>query len=305
MPEAEKELDKEMISSGELLSLWHPGTKGTFSGYGLVTKDGKPDFLVGLLVVDCPELVDSEWLGEVEEVFGSYDLVPISIDGERAIVCQMQIEPESLPFLRRFQGPSAAGIRGALAGLLEVFPRPAFTVRWDERAGLWTSQLAVPTKLSLVEQRYFKKNGYGCLPRATNIGTMHLCYAASTDISRFESEAVGYQWLLVKMPTAPLIRFQAATQGDQTNTHQFESILYIAQPDHLTMLLQLADQARLYFVLYGDDLKYHFTKIVGHAPQQRQALEKIVFEAMAYQNQIPRGKRDYHSALVEYQRRSF
>ncbi len=102
---------KEVPKRGELYFLWHPGTEDIFSGYGLVAKEGFKDYLVGLLMVDRPRRADAEWLKEVEATFGEYQLVAMTAAGERGIACQMRIEPESLPHLRRFPGGKAAANR--------------------------------------------------------------------------------------------------------------------------------------------------------------------------------------------------
>ena len=132
----EREPGKETIGKGELLFLWHPGTEQIFSGYGLTMQSGSNEFLAGLLMVDRPRPADPEWLAEVEATFGECHLVAMTAAGERGIACQMQIEPESLPHLRRFPGEKAAAIQTALEPLLEHPPKPAFTLRWDEEARL-------------------------------------------------------------------------------------------------------------------------------------------------------------------------
>jgi hypothetical protein len=48
----EREPRKEIISKGELLCLWHPGTVDVFSGYGLTMWPGSQESLVGLLMID-------------------------------------------------------------------------------------------------------------------------------------------------------------------------------------------------------------------------------------------------------------
>ena len=95
----EREPGKEIIGKGDLFFLWHPGTEQTFSGYGLTMQPGSTEFLTGLLMVDRPRPVDPEWLKEVEATFGECHLVAMAAGGERGIACQMQIEPDSLPYL--------------------------------------------------------------------------------------------------------------------------------------------------------------------------------------------------------------
>jgi hypothetical protein len=78
----------------------------------------------------------------VEATFGEYELIAMTPAGERGIACQMQIEPESLPHLRRFPGEKAAAIQTALQPLLVNPPKPTFTLRWDQEARNWRSGFA-------------------------------------------------------------------------------------------------------------------------------------------------------------------
>jgi hypothetical protein len=104
---------EETIGRGEVLFLSHPGTEDIFSGYGLTMQPGAEKLLVGLLMIDQPHPADPEWLAEVGATFGEYELVAMTPAGERGIACQMQIEPESLPHLRRFPGDWAAPMEAA------------------------------------------------------------------------------------------------------------------------------------------------------------------------------------------------
>ena len=58
-----------------LTYLWDPGTRDHFSGYGLPIA---PYRLVGIVMVDRPRTVDPDWLAEIERVFGTYQLVPMT-----------------------------------------------------------------------------------------------------------------------------------------------------------------------------------------------------------------------------------
>ena len=136
----EKEPRKETIGKGELFFLWHPGTEQIFSGYGLTVRPDPKEFLVGLLMVDRPTPVDPGWLQEVKPTFGEYQRVPMTASGERGIACQMQIEPESLSYLRQYPGEKAAAIQTALEPLLDHLPYPIFTLSWDEAARAWRSR---------------------------------------------------------------------------------------------------------------------------------------------------------------------
>jgi hypothetical protein len=212
---------KETIGKGELLFLSHPGAEERFSGYGLTLQPGSKELLVGLLMIDRPHPADPKWLTEVEATFGECELVamtavgqragaaaPTLRAGERGIACRMQIEPESLSHLRRFPGEKAAAIRTALQPLLANPPKPAFTLRWDEESRNWRSEFATMDELPEEIRRVFEAFGYGCLAAETNIGVVHVCHAADSDIEGFSNRPVSYQWQLVKMPTAPLIRLE-------------------------------------------------------------------------------------------------
>jgi hypothetical protein len=120
----EREPAKETIGRGDLFFLWHPGTEQIFSGYGLAMRPGSNELLAGLLMVDRPRPADPEWLAEVEATFGECRLVAMTPAGERGIACQMQIEPDSLPHLRRFPGEKTAAMQTALKPLLHPRRRP-------------------------------------------------------------------------------------------------------------------------------------------------------------------------------------
>jgi hypothetical protein len=127
----EREQGKEVIGRGELFFLGHPGKEETFSGYGLTVEEGRKENLVGVLMVDRPRPVDREWLKQVERSFGEYQLVPMTATGERGIVCQMEIEQESLAHLRQISTWKAEDIEKALEPLLEEPPRPKFVLSWS------------------------------------------------------------------------------------------------------------------------------------------------------------------------------
>jgi hypothetical protein len=168
----EHEPARETIGRGDLFFLWHPAIDKLFSGYGLTIQPGKNEFLVGLLMVDRPRPADPQWLAEVEATFGECHLVPMTATGERGIVCQMQIEPESLPHLRRFPDEDAAVLRTALEPLLEDPPKPVFTLRWDEEARAWCSTFAPLAELPREIRQVFERTGYGCLAAEANVGVV-------------------------------------------------------------------------------------------------------------------------------------
>jgi len=263
----EREPQKETIGKGELFFLQHPGTEEIFSGYGLTTQVGSAEILVGLLMVDRPHPADPQWLAEVETTFGECCLVPMTPARERGIVCQMQIEPGSLPYLRRFPGEKAAAIQQALEPLLENLPGPVFTLRWDEEERVWHSRFAHFAELPVELREVFESGGYGCLPAETNVGVVHVCHAPDADIEGFASKPVVCQWQLIEMPTAPLIRLRLAILDQPMTTYEFESFFDVAHQDlsQLTprMLGALSNvQTKVIFGLGRHDAEY-FTKLIG------------------------------------------
>ena len=296
----EQEPRKETISKGELLFLWHPGTEEFFSGYGLTMQPESQEFLVGLLMVERPNPADPEWLKEVQDTFGECRLVAMAAAGERGLVCQMQIEPGSFPYLRRFPGEKAAAIRTVLEPLLDDPPNPAFVLRWDEEVRLWRSQFASP-ELPKEIREVFEESGYGCLAVETNIGVVHVCHAADSDISEFRDKAVSYQWQLIKMPTAPLIRLQVDIIDRPFHPYRFESFLNVAQEDQARVLVQLANQDKLYLAFHGDDFSHRFTKVIEHDNQQWQYLDELMSEAIDYWDRLPPEQRDFDRAKAEFQ----
>jgi hypothetical protein len=154
----------------------------------------------------------------------------------------------------------------------------------------------LPTEIRQV----FEETGYGCLAAETNIGVVHVCHAASSDIEGFANKPVLYQWQLVKMPTAPLIRLELAILDNPINPYKFESFLNVAQEDQLLVLTRLANQDRLYLAFYGDDFQHRFTKIVGHDEQQWQYLDDLVAEAVKYWDQIPLEQWSFDQAKVAF-----
>lgn len=123
-----------------LYGLWHPGTIGTLSGYGLAVEPGQKHRLVGLLMVDRPNPVDESWLAAVEESFGGYELAPMTETGEKGIACQMWVEPDSLIFVQEMDAELAAEFVAALTPLLDHPPRVSLRMRWNDSKRLWTSR---------------------------------------------------------------------------------------------------------------------------------------------------------------------
>ena len=287
---------KESIAKGELFYLWHPGTEEIFSGYGLTVWPGNKSLLTGLLMVDRPKTVDPLWLKEVETTFGAYQLVAMTASGERGIVCQMQIEQASQPYLRRFPGEQAAVMKAVLEPLLVKPPKPVFTLKWDEKGHVWHSCFASVAELPAEIHQVLANVGYGCLAVETNIGVVHICHAADGDIDGFTGKPVLSRWQLIKMPTAPLIRLELVIIDRPDNPFKFESFLNVAESDQAAVLAQLAGQDHLYLAFYGDDLTYRFTKVIRHETEQWQQLDELTAEAYRYWQEIPLTQRDFDLA---------
>ena len=299
----ERAPSKEIVGRGELFYLWHPGTAQVFSGYGLTSQPDSTESLVGLLMIDHPRPADPQWLHDVEWVFGECQLAAMTAARERGIACRMQIEPDSLPHLRRFPGPMTTTIQTALKPMLEHPPNPVFTLRWDESARAWTSQFAVPTELPAAIREVFGRTGYGCLAAETDVGIVHVCHAADADIEGFSDKPVSYQWQLIKMPTSPLVRLEVDILDQPRNPYRFESFLNVGQEDQVRVLVQLANQERLYLAFFGDDLSHRFTKIVPHDKRQWQYVDELLTQATDYLEQVPPDRRDYDRAKTEFMRR--
>jgi hypothetical protein len=122
-------------------------------------------------------------------------------------------------------------------------------------------------------------------------------------IEGFANKPVVYQWQLIEMPTAPLIRLEMAILDNPFSPYKFESFLNVAQENQARILARLANQDRLYVAFYGDDLTHCFTKIIEHDEQQWQQLDELVAEAIDYWDQIPPEKRDFDRAKAEFMQR--
>ena len=298
----EQEPTKEVINRGDLYFLWHPGSENVFSDYGLALKVGSNEHLVGLLMIDRPPQGVAEWLQTVEEAFGQYELMAMTSAGERGILCQMQIEPESQPYLKQFPFDKAAAIETSLQPLLDERPIPAFNMGWDEGSRAWLSQIASPDELPPELREVFERTGYGCLAIEANIGIVHVCHAADSDIEDFADKPVWSQWQLILMPTAPLIRLEMTIYDDPVSPYRFESFLNSAAEDQAQVLTDLANQEELHLAFYSDDLRYRYTKIIPHDEGQWQQLDQLVEKADAHWRAIPPEQRDFDLAKAAFMR---
>jgi len=116
--------------------LWHPGTEDTFSGYG-IGKD--TDYIIGLLMIDRPQIAPQEYLDEIRKEFGPYFVSPMTFDGCRGILCQMTIEEQSRRYVRRFDKELEDIILNNIDPLLEHKPKPHFMMGYSHELRLWTS----------------------------------------------------------------------------------------------------------------------------------------------------------------------
>jgi hypothetical protein len=296
----EQEPRKETLGRGELFFLCHPGTSDVCSGYGLTVEPGRADILVGLLMIDRPTPADPEWLRQVEDAFRDVQLVEMTAAGERGIACQMQIEPESLHHLRQLPGERAVAIQNTLEPFLDKPPNPIFSLHWDEASRLWRSEFAPSTELPFEIREVFVRFGYGCLTAETSAGAVHICHASDADIKGFADKPVLYQWQLIQMSTAPLIRLELVILDHPSSPYKFESFLNVAEENQLQVLSQLANQGQLYLAFYGDDLTHRFTKIIAHDRQQWQYLDELVGQATRYWQQLPREQQDFDRAKAEF-----
>jgi len=263
----EREPQSERLNRGELLCLYHPGTTDTFSGYGLVMEEDWPGHLVGLLMVDRPFPANPSWLSRIADAYGECDLVPMTSTGERGLVCQMQIEPDSLQHLRRYAPSFGLPLQEALQPLLEDPPSPTLSLSWDEASGVWRSRMVFLNGLPPEIREVFERTGYGCVAAETSRGVVHICHAADTDIAGFIDKPVHSNWELIEMPTAPLVRQELLVFDEPFHPYRFELFLNVAAPDQLATLAELASQEALYMAFYGDDLTYHHTAVVPHGEQ--------------------------------------
>ncbi|MGD8586081.1 MAG: hypothetical protein PVJ75_12080, partial [Chloroflexota bacterium] len=144
--------------------------------------------------------------------------------------------------------------------------------------------------------------GYGCLAVEANIGVVHICHAADSDIEGFADKPVWSQWQLVLMPTAPLIRLELVILDQPASPYKFESFLNVADYDQARILAQLANQEQLYLAFYGDDLGFRYAKVLPHDEQQWQQLDELVAQAIANWARIAPEEQDFDQAKAEFMR---
>jgi hypothetical protein len=299
----ERPRNPEEIRPGQLYFLAHPGSE-LFSGYGLTTQAGRKDRLIGLLMVDRPRPVDPNWLAEIEALYGDYQLVPMTAAGERGLVTQMRIQPDSVALLqRRSPHPLARELTQALTPLLAASPSPVLKLRWDDERRLWRSEfwLGLPPVL----QEVFTQMGYGALAVERDDQSVgFVVHAPDADIAQFRQAPVRYAWQLIPMASAPLIRCRAEIVDDPASAYLLEHFLNVADPDQARCLARLVNQAEISFDFFGDEFEYRYSKQVAHPAALRRRLAEIVRRALEYYSTIPPAARDFDRAKAEFQRRS-
>ncbi len=254
-------------------------------------------------MVDRPHPVDPKWLNMVEDVFGEYQLVPMTATGEQGIVCRMRIDPDNLVHLRQLPAGRGSAITRALGPLLDELPKPYFALKWNEDRQAWVSEIPLKTELPQGVRDVFKNTGYGSLALETDMGVVHVCHAADPDIEGFADKSVISRWQLIKMPSAPLVRLTLTILDRPEEPYRFESFLNVAEKDQFDILVRLANQRRLYLSFYGDDLNYRYTKILEHDEQQWQLINDLTTEALDHLSKIPPEKRNYDRAKGDFMRR--
>jgi hypothetical protein len=107
------------------------------------------------------------------------------------------------------------------------------------------------------------------------------------------------QWQLIEMPTASLIRLELFVLDRPENPYRFEPFLNMAAEDQLQVLIQLANQERLFLAFYGDWLNHRFAGVIEHSKQQWQQLDEIVEQALLYRESLPSTQRDFDQAKAD------
>lgn len=296
----ENQPSHEQIGHGQLYFLSHADSE-LFSGYGLTTQEGRKDHLIGLVMVDRPYPVDPKWLAEIRRLYGDYQLLPMTVRGERGLLAQLRIASESLPLLERFSHPITQDFTRVLKPLLDAPTAPILKLSWDEEKSLWASQfwLGLPAAL----QELFAKTGEGCLAvEREDMTAAFVTHAADADIEQFRDAQVLYQWELIAMPSAPLIRYRAAILDDPIAPYRLEHFLNVGDPDQARCLSFLVNQAELSFDFYGADFEYSYSKKVDHPEGMRRRLAQMVRSAIQLYGEIPIGERDFDRAKAAFQR---
>lgn len=282
--------------------LSHEGTRDIFSGYGLNTAVGRKDRLVGLLMVDRPKPADPTWLTQVGEIYGSYDLVPMTATGERGLVCGVRVTKDSLPLVRFLPHPQGRELATAIKPLLEVPPNPVLKVSWSQDQSAWQSSFWIG--LPPVLEEVFDRTGNGSIAVELPDYISFVTRAPLPDIAGFRGAPVTYQWEYYELPTAPLIRFKAEILDDPVNPFLFEHFLNINDRSQVHCLSRLVQQGEIVFDYFDEASEYVFSKHLPHTEEMRQTLHQIVGKAITYSGNIPPRLQNFNKAKAEFQRQS-
>jgi hypothetical protein len=294
------EPQKETIERGDLFYLCHPEIEEHFIGLGLSIEPGRKDRLVGLLMVDRPHPADPDWLQLVANIYGECQLVPITSSGERGLACQMQIAADSLPYLRQLPSRQSTSFQWALEPLLDNPPRPTLIFNWDEQVQAWHCKLTGVNELPAEIREVFERTGYGCLEVESTLGVVYICHMADAVIDGLIDKPVWYQWNLIEMPSAPLIRLDFYIVDDPNNPFGIVSYLNVGAEGHARLLDQLMNQDQLFLAFYGDNLDYRYIMAVEHDAEQLQKLGELVTRANIYWESLPPERRDFDRAKAEF-----
>ncbi len=142
--------------------------------------------------------------------------------------------------------------------------------------------------------------GYGCLAVESDNGIVHICHASDHDIAGFRGAPVQYQWQLILMPNAPLIRLLFIVLDNPRNPYQLESFLNVAEADQAQVLSDLVEQEQFSLAFYGDDLSYRYSKVIAHEQINRQQLATAIAHARLYWDQIEREQQNFDLAKAEF-----
>jgi hypothetical protein len=111
-----------------------------YSGYAISRRDGLKDHLIGLLKIRDPLAESMEWLTLLEVMFGEYKLFQMTNDGGMGLACNMDISPESLPFVTPFPIESAPAFHAALTSYLATPPQVDLELRFDLTVDHWATR---------------------------------------------------------------------------------------------------------------------------------------------------------------------
>jgi hypothetical protein len=111
-----------------------------------------------------------------------------------------------------------------------------------------------------------------------------------------------YEWRMIPMPTAPLIRFAAALFDNLYDPFRLEHFLNIGDPDQARCLSRLTQQSTLSFDFYDFDYEFTFSRPFAHPALMRARLESVVQQAVNYYDTIPPDQRDFDQAKELFQR---